>query len=124
VLACLPGFLGDTEAPEWRGLARSADNARAILRTGDLAHLGRNAPKSRAFVRNLLGDEAPVTVDTWAARIAGVPYPRTARQYEAIARAYVEAAAYLDTSPALVQARTWEWAQARGGANLAKLEAP
>ncbi len=117
----LPGFLGDRTAPAWSGLRRSAERAEGIIRSGDLSLLGKDAPKSEAFLRNLLGDFDPVTVDVWAARIAGARVPGSRKAYDSLALAYRDVAVLLGDEPATLQARTWTWAQARKGAELARL---
>lgn len=65
------------------------------------------SPKSRAFAANLLGEEWPVTVDVWAARIADLPIG-TVHQYRMAAHAYVLAADRLVLPPMRVQEVTWQ----------------
>lgn len=69
-----------------------------------------HGPKVRAFYRNLLLDEEPVTVDVWAARVAEGrvnPNAPKGRRYNLIARAYREAADRLSLSPSTCQATAW-----------------
>jgi hypothetical protein len=56
-----------------------------------------------------LGDENAVTVDVWAARVAGVDPEilRRPREYAAVAEAYRRAAKRVGISPRKLQAITW-----------------
>jgi hypothetical protein len=67
--------------------------------------------KTRNFYRNLSGNRRAVTVDVWAARVAGLEMPNgrtlTARQYAEIANAYRRAARLAGTDPSTLQAATW-----------------
>lgn len=89
------------------GLSRSVDNARAAL-AGDIA-FGQSAHKTAAFYGNILGQDYRVTVDTWAARVAGVPDAdlSNAKTYAAVESAYCEAAMLRAVSPSTMQAVTW-----------------
>lgn len=66
-------------------------------------------PKVRPFARNLLGDLDAVTLDIWAARVAGVTETQLARvgMHEALAAAYTRAARRRGVTPAVMQATTW-----------------
>ncbi len=74
-----------------------------------LATLG---PKTSAFAANLLGDESVVTLDTWMARLAGIPAAdatRVTRRYVAIpyTKRIVKVARRLGWTPAQTQAALW-----------------
>jgi hypothetical protein len=66
-----------------------------------------SGPKVRAFYRNLMGDLEHVTVDVWAMRAAGFRGSLRAREYDAVASAYREAARILKLRPAELQAIVW-----------------
>lgn len=91
----IPGVLG-------RNLA-TAQQARA---TG-IAALG--GPKTRRFAANISGDDHAVTVDVWAARVAGISEKALQRKgvYDAVERAYRKAAYARGVTPATMQATTW-----------------
>jgi hypothetical protein len=75
------------------------------------------APKVRAFVECIMGDETAVVVDTWAVRIAtGGSKSRvdTDKAYAEVAHAYNVAANMRDVAPATMQATTWLVAQTEG----------
>lgn len=65
--------------------------------------------KTRAFYRNILGDTDAVTVDVWAARVAGIDENLLKRVgvYDAVAEAYRIAARAAGVEPATMQATTW-----------------
>lgn len=80
-----------------------------------------SAPKVRAFVAAILGDEHSVVVDTWAVRVAtGGSKSRVAndKEYAAVAAAYVEAARCVLEPASHTQAITWLVAQSEGLATL------
>jgi len=66
-------------------------------------------PKTIAFAQNILGNEQAVTVDVWAARVAGITEQELSRVgvYEAVAHAYRLAAKRVGITPAQMQAITW-----------------
>lgn len=67
------------------------------------------------FYRAIVGDPTAVTVDIWAAKVAGFDArPSTPGRYREIADAYREAAAAVQESPRDLQAITW--CQIRGRA--------
>lgn len=68
-----------------------------------------NGPKTSRFARNIMGDYFPVTVDVWAAKIAGVSEKQLGRKgvYEAVEAAYQVAALKRGVDPAIMQAVTW-----------------
>ena len=66
-----------------------------------------NGKKLRAFCLNILGYWDHVTVDRWAARVAGTDKYKTAKQYQVVAEAYIESADILELKPAVLQAITW-----------------
>lgn len=72
-------------------------------------------PKTLRFYRNILGDREAVTVDVWAARVAGVDDALLTRKgaYAAVEYAYRLAARRRGVCPATMQATTW--ILARGG---------
>lgn len=64
--------------------------------------------KVRSFFRNIMGDTDAVTVDVWAARVAGATVEQpSGGGYVAVAHAYRLAAARLDMTPRQVQAVAW-----------------
>lgn len=97
-----PGCLGD-----------NVKRARRALESDDpLETFGPDAPKTRRFARNLLGDRSVVTVDVWAARVAlgdraSEATLGRAGVYGALEHAYRLAAARLGVDPVTVQATTW-----------------
>jgi len=68
-----------------------------------------NGPKTRAFALNIAGDRDAVTVDVWAARVAGLDETLLSRAgaYDAIAHAYRLAARRRGVDPATMQATAW-----------------
>lgn len=72
-------------------------------------------PKTRRFYLNIIGDTEAVTVDVWAARVAGVDEDLLQRVgvYDAVEAAYQRAARRVGIEPATMQATTW--VVARGG---------
>jgi hypothetical protein len=74
-----------------------------------------NGPKTRRFALNILGDVESVTVDVWAARVAGITERELgwAGVYDLIEHAYRLAARRVGVDPATMQATTW--IVARGG---------
>ncbi len=66
-------------------------------------------PKTRAFALNILGDENAVTIDVWAARVAGVDKPSLSRRgvYAAVSEAYRTAARIAGVPASTMQATTW-----------------
>lgn len=64
--------------------------------------------KTRAFYRNLIGNERAVTIDVWAMRVAGLERNSlTDRQYQRVCAAYREVAREAGTQPRTLQAATW-----------------
>lgn len=74
------------------------------------------APKVRAFVAAILGDDSAVVVDTWAIRVAtgGAMIDVTDREYAHVVEAYREAAERIGADARDVQAVTWTVAQDAG----------
>lgn len=66
-------------------------------------------PKTLRFWRNICGDVESVTVDVWAARVAGVTQEQLARvgTYDALESAYRAAARRRGVDPVTMQATTW-----------------
>lgn len=89
----------------------------ALLTSGSMeSTFGPTAHKTYRFFRNILGDYSVVTVDIWAARVAGVPDADLGKHkvYTAIENAYIQASAEMGIQPAILQAICW--VQARGSA--------
>ena len=87
-----------------------AKRARIALVSADpFATFGPKALKTQSFARNIAGDMDAVTVDVWAARVAGVSESqlKLAGVYEAIAHCYRLAAKRNGIAPAQMQAITW-----------------
>jgi hypothetical protein len=106
----------DEQIPDNATLFRSnATKAWAIL-SGDItpADAFKGGPKTRAFWRNLSGDESHATVDTWMIRAAGVHTEWTStdgkvtqKEYRAIAHAIIAAASAVGETVAQFQAIVW-----------------
>jgi len=90
------------------------DRARASLDADDVESTF-GGPKTLRFYRNITGDAESVTVDVWAARVAGVDESQLSRVvvYDAVEVAYQRAARRVGVEPATMQATTW--IVARGG---------
>lgn len=87
-----------------------ANRARKALVAADpYSTFGKKALKTQSFARNIAGDLDAVTVDVWAARVAGVTEAqlKLAGVYEAIAHCYRLAAKRVGIAPAQMQAVTW-----------------
>jgi hypothetical protein len=86
--------------------------------TGESAVWLTAAPKVRAFVFAILGDESSVVVDTWAIRVAtGGQESRVKsgpKQYGEVAHAFNIAANLRGVPPSTMQAVTWLVAQTEG----------
>ncbi|OKI45099.1 hypothetical protein A6A27_11815 [Micromonospora sp. CB01531] len=87
---------------------------RALVSPTPLETFGPDAPKTRRFARNILGDRDQVTVDVWAARVAfGDRFddPETVlgwvNVYDAVEHAYRLAAQRAGVDPTTMQATTW-----------------
>ena len=88
------------------GLSKNVNLAVDILDGADPNEVLRN--KRLNFWRNIAGDPNSVTVDLWATRIAvSYEYDSPGTCYDAIANAYIEAAALLDVTPRALQAIVW-----------------
>jgi len=100
-----------------RGLYGNVAKARRAMMVADPWETFGKGPKTRAFCSNIIGDDHAVTVDVWAARIAGVSEDQLSRVgvYEAIAHAYRLAAKRVGIAPSEMQAITW--VVARGKSN-------
>lgn len=90
------------------GLEASRVKAEAIARGADPLEV-LSGRKTASFYRNILGDESAVTVDVWAARVAGVSEAALKRRgaYDAVQHAYRSAARARGMSPARAQAAAW-----------------
>lgn len=114
-VAAATSLLTTGEAPGQ--LRMNVERARAAIASDNpLATI--NGPKTQAFAANIIGDDQAVTVDVWAARVAGVHRDKLAKRkvkggvttypvYESVAEAYRIAAAEAGVSPATMQATTW-----------------
>ena len=82
---------------------------RALVSSDPFGTFGPKALKTQSFARNISGDLQAVTVDVWAARIAGVAEAqlKLVGVYEAIAHCYRLAAKRAGINPAQMQAITW-----------------
>lgn len=89
-------------------LGRNVENARRIL-AGEPVREVLRGPKTSAFAANLAGDTERVTVDVWAARVAGVDETLLTRVgiYDALEVAYQRAARRVGVEPSTMQATTW-----------------
>lgn len=87
-------------------IGRNVETARRVLTEGPEVVKG---PKTSAFAANLAGDTERVTVDVWAARVAGVEESLLSRVgiYDAIECAYQRAARRIGVEPSTMQATTW-----------------
>lgn len=87
-----------------------ANRARKALVAADpFSTFGAKAKKTQSFARNIIGDDNAVTVDVWAARVAGISEDqlKLVGVYEAVAHCYRLAAKRAGVSPAQMQAVTW-----------------
>lgn len=84
------------------------DRARASLQADD-PESTFGGPKTLRFYRNIIGDTEAVTVDVWAARVAGIDENLLKRvgAYDAVEHAYRLAARRRGVEPATMQATTW-----------------
>lgn len=102
------GLLRTGEAPACIG--DNVERATASLEFADpFTSFGRKALKTRNFAANILGDREAVTVDVWAARVAGVTEAelKLVGVYDTVAHAYRLAARARGVDPATMQAVTW-----------------
>jgi len=91
-------------------------NRKGALQARDgVVVFGPTAHKTAAFMANILGDDYRVTVDTWAARVAGAEDAdlSKAKDYAEVESAYCEAACLRGVSPSTMQAVTWVVARGR-----------
>ncbi|USC17020.1 hypothetical protein [Rhodococcus sp. 11-3] len=93
---------------------------RAMHARDPFATFGDDAPKTKSFYRNILGDDSYVTIDVWALRAAvgrNVEESRLGRvgAYDALAHCYRIAAARRGIAPSAMQAAVW--VAIRGRAN-------
>lgn len=118
---CVARAEGRTESPRATTFKRNQKAAWAALApdpTDAYVWLGA-APKVRAFVRAILGDDTSVVVDTWALRVAlgrnaNLTNRISPKDYERVAAAYREAAGLQGESASTIQAITWLVAQSSG----------
>lgn len=84
------------------------DRARDSLRYNDPEE-SFGGPKTLRFFRNITGDTEAVTVDVWAAKVAGVDelLLRRVGVYDAVEVAYQRAARVEGVEPSTMQATTW-----------------
>jgi hypothetical protein len=91
-----------------QGLAAQRKAAAAILAGKRGTEVFGHMRKIGRFYRNIaLRDHDCVTVDRWAARAAGYDGTPPGRMYDAIERAYQDAAAEVGLPAAMVQAIVW-----------------
>lgn len=97
---------GPTAARKTGAIGSNIDRATRAKRNGPDA---LNGPKTQRFAANILGDREAVTVDVWAARVAGVTERELTRVgvYDALEHAYRLAARRRGVDPATMQAVTW-----------------
>lgn len=94
-------------------MSRSLENAKRVLSSKDpIATFSPGSLKTRSFYQNILNDYEPVTVDSWAARIAlgGDEAEKILGRkgmYEAISHAYKLAGNDHGLTPAETQAVAW-----------------
>lgn len=109
VLARLPVFMDAVRTgsalPAMPTYSRNVRAAVAILR-GERDWIP-SGPKVSRFARNLAGDPSIVTIDRWAARVAGRPESGGARWYRELEHAYLAAAAAVGLAPSTFQAILW-----------------
>lgn len=116
--AAIRAHVDGREVRDLPGLGERLDAAARYLegdtRPLDLDAHGKltSARKVRSFARNILGDLDAVTVDVWAARVAGCTVEQpNGGAYVAVADAYRRAARRLGVSPRECQA--WAWCAIR-----------
>lgn len=97
---------GPTAARATGAIGANVERARLAKRQGPTA---LNGPKTQRFCANIIGDREAVTVDVWAARVAGITDLELSRVgvYDAIEHAYRLAARRRGVDPATMQAVTW-----------------
>lgn len=101
---------GDTsDTPEGCMSANVKRARQAILSEDPLNTFGKGAPKTKRFAANIAGDRESVTVDVWAARVAGVTEQDLSKVgvYDALEAAYQAAARRRGVDPTTMQATTW-----------------
>lgn len=98
---------GSLPAYVMTGPANRARKALAAAEPFDT--FGVKAKKTRSFARNIIGDTNAVTVDVWAARVAGITEDqlKLVGVYEAVAHCYRLAAKRAGIDPQQMQAITW-----------------
>ena len=82
---------------------------RALESANPEATFGKRALKTLNFSRNVSGCEQSVTVDVWAAKVAGISEKqlKLVGVYDAVAHAYRLAAKRVGLTPAQLQAVVW-----------------
>lgn len=101
---------GEDAARNLGAIGANVDRAVASLAYEDpFESFGPTAPKTLAFAANIAGDREAVTVDVWAARVAGIDETLLSRVgvYDAVAHAYRLAARRVGVDPATMQATCW-----------------
>lgn len=91
--------------------------------TGELSPVPcpNKSPKTNAFIRNILGDNMPVTVDVWHTRaMIGKDSPGSLRMYRAIESGTQKAAKRLGIPPSHLQAVIWVYCRDYLGADETK----
>ncbi len=85
---------------------RSVLKANRIL-AGEKPTTVLTGPKTNRFYRNIMGNQDCVTIDSWAARVAGFDGKSITRSYDELESAYQLAAFQLGIPPSTLQATTW-----------------
>lgn len=99
---------GNRVCPPVAGVRKNVERGWYIAQTGDVSVV--SGPKVSSFYANLCGDFQRVTLDTWAARAAGVPASCThidRARYQRLQRSYQRVAAEYGHAPAVFQAIVW-----------------
>ena len=99
----------DANPPNVAGYYRNVKKAWKIA-TGWQPENVLGGPKVTSFYANICGDEYPVTVDVWSARLAEGKSNKngpSGKRYERIADAFRMAASARGVSPMVMQATTW-----------------
>lgn len=98
------------------GLASNRNKAWDIANGGDIAQV--TGPKVSSFYANLCGDLQRVTIDVWAARVAGVADSDMSHldgnRYAHLERAYQVVAKDIGFAPAELQAICWIVVRGKG----------
>jgi hypothetical protein len=110
-------LVNDGELPAYVMTGPANRARRSLVAAEPFDTFGKAAKKTRSFARNIVGDTNAVTVDVWAARVAGIDESqlKLVGVYEAVAHCYRLAAKRAGIDPQQMQAITW--IVIRGSAN-------